>query len=90
MSIKIIIIMRAITTMRRSHHGSIDLLIDLLNILRHANKETQVGFRRVHFREALRDLILINSLIRRALSMPCSPAHTFEPSFHESWKIVEK
>lgn len=38
---KKIIIMRAITAMLRSHHGSIDRLIDLLNIPRHANRETQ-------------------------------------------------
>lgn len=36
-----IITMRAITTMLRGHRGSVDLLIDLLNIPRHANKETQ-------------------------------------------------
>lgn len=36
-----IIIMRAITTALRGHRGSVDLFIDLLNIPRHANKETQ-------------------------------------------------
>lgn len=34
-------IMRVITTMLRSHCGTTNLLIDLLNILRHTNRETQ-------------------------------------------------
>lgn len=77
---------------RKSHRRSVNLIIDLLNIPADANKgnpSAPAGIRRVHFREDLPDLILINSLIRRALSMPCTPAHTFEPSSTkaaESWR----